>query len=158
MLQVDPASQRLRVIPLTVILIGVALAAALGLSLAGVIDLRRTGRSEYTHLFLGIAAAVCLVVVIVQWRTAHRSGNRIVVSSRVSSNRFNVPGVTVFSERHQVSTGRGLARRKKDVWQVGLEQGSRRVVLERCGSSSAAQAVAAKIRNALGLGLHDRWG
>ncbi len=158
MIQIDPANQRLRVIPVTVILIGVALAAALGLSLAGVIDLRRTGRQEYTHLFLGIAAVVCLVVTVVQWRTAKRSGNQIVVKSRVSSKRFSVPGVNVFSERHQVTTGRGLTRRKKDVWQVGLEQGGRRVVLERCGSSSAAQAVASKIRNALGLGLHDRWG
>ncbi len=154
----DPEHQRLRIVPVTVIVIGLALLAALILSLAGVVDLRRIGQTDTTHLILAGGILFSLVVAVWQWRTVMRRGNEIRVVSLVSRQRFSVSGVNVFVVHQRTSHGHGLGRRKQDVWRVGLEQGEQKVYLCGAGSSSGGQGLAAKIRNALGLGLHDHWG
>jgi hypothetical protein len=156
MLQHQPDHKRIVQRPIGFVLFGLGMAVMLGLDLAGVYAIG-SKNPQLVRLGFGAAAAVFLGVALGTWRTIERVGQHIVVRSPIGSKRFALERLNVFTEREEYRRRGGLFSRKQTIWQTGLEDRDERVVLHSCGSSSAATAVAAKIRNSLGLGLHDPW-
>lgn len=154
MLMTDPQNQRLKILPITPLLVAVGLLVALVLHYTDVIHVLRDRRPWLVPLIFGGGSVLCFVVTVWRWRTVQRTSNAVNVTSKLKHMKFSLQSVNVFVEREEV---RGRHGRKRTYWEVGLEERSQRVVLETASSSAGAQALASRIRNSLGLSIHKPW-